>query len=122
MINSVRNIELPFKFLDSSSASDIYSLESNLHELLNQLFLRYVTFVAIPHPLVDLALRETNALCEGFSAFLLELAVIVPLAQQSSLLLDGFVLVIAFLLFKDQLGHSAGFFFREFTTHLLINQ
>lgn len=115
-------LDFLFKLLDYSSASDIYWLESDLHDLFNQLFLRQVTFVAIPIPLVDLALWETNALCEGFSAFLLELGVKVSLTQQTSFLLDGFRLVITFMLFESHLCHSAGFFFREFATHLLINK
>jgi hypothetical protein len=79
----------------------------------------HVTFVSIPHPLVDLANGEAKAVCQSFNAIFLELGILVPLANQRSLLLEGFRLVITFLLFEDQRCHSVRFFFRVMATFLL---
>ena len=70
-----------------------------MHDLFSQLFLCNVAFVAIPYPLVDLADREVKAVGQSFCAFFWERGVLVPLANQNLLLIDGFRLVIAFLLF-----------------------
>ena len=105
--------------MGSGQAPNIYLIESNLHDLFSELFSRHVAFVPIPHPFVDLANGEAKAVRQSFSAFFLEQRVLVPLANQRSLLLEGFRLVITFLLFEYQRCHSARFFFRVMATLLL---